>query len=27
MVPYDTATQRPRRLTAEERAYLEQWTD
>ncbi|MEU5156280.1 thioesterase family protein [Glycomyces sp. NPDC021274] len=27
MVPFDVAAQRPRRLTAEERAYLEQWTD
>jgi acyl-CoA thioester hydrolase len=27
MVPFDTATERPRRLAAEERAFLEQWTD
>ncbi|MFG3338895.1 acyl-CoA thioesterase [Glycomyces sp. NPDC048151] len=27
MVPYDIVSQRPRRITAEERAYLEQWTD
>ncbi|WP_030158287.1 thioesterase family protein [Glycomyces sp. NRRL B-16210] len=27
MVPFDTGTQRPRRLTAEERAFLQQWTD
>lgn len=27
MVPFDTASQRPRRLTDDERAYLAQWTD
>jgi acyl-CoA thioester hydrolase len=27
MVPFDIVSQRPRRITAEERAYLEQWTD
>ncbi|MEU6859452.1 thioesterase family protein [Glycomyces sp. NPDC046736] len=27
MVPFDTATQRPRRITPEERAFLERWTD
>ncbi|WP_240037467.1 acyl-CoA thioesterase [Glycomyces paridis] len=27
MVPFDTETQRPRRITAEEREFLQQWTD
>jgi acyl-CoA thioester hydrolase len=27
MVPFDTEAQRPRRITAHERAFLEQWTD
>ena len=27
LVPFDTASQRPRRLTDEERAFLGQWTD
>jgi len=27
MVPFDIVSQRPRRITDEERAYLEQWTD
>jgi acyl-CoA thioester hydrolase len=27
MVPFDVVTQRPRRITDAERAYLEQWTD
>lgn len=27
MVPFNTETQRPRRLTDEERAFLRQWTD
>lgn len=27
MVPFDVASQRPRRLTDDERAYLAQWTD
>lgn len=27
MVPFDIVSQRPRRITAEERTYLEQWTD
>ncbi|THV39439.1 acyl-CoA thioesterase [Glycomyces buryatensis] len=27
MVPYDVAEQRPRRVTEQERAFLEQWTE
>lgn len=27
MVPFNTETQRPRRITGPERAFLEQWTD
>jgi acyl-CoA thioester hydrolase len=27
MVPFDVASQRPRRITETERAFLEQWTD
>nr|QZD57742.1 acyl-CoA thioesterase [Glycomyces sp. TRM65418] len=27
MVPYDVASQRPRRVTPAERAFLEQWTE